>query len=201
MDLLMKWATASLAAWQERPFWPGTDGGPGANDHRDAYEREVAREPPGDPLPDGPHRQVAVAILSYRVFPPEVVTGVLRRAPVEVGDTVGIRYHLGPIDLFFAARVIERFDARAGERWRTGFTYRTLVGHPELGEETFSVEKDVRSGAVIAALRSWSRPGTRLARIARPIVRRLQISASERALDHLGQAGRGASSPASVSTV
>jgi uncharacterized protein (UPF0548 family) len=185
MQLLIRSAAVSLARWQKRPFWPGTDGGPGAGDYRDAYEREVAREPSGEPLPDGPFRRVALAILSYRIFPPEVVTGVLRRAPVEVGDTVGIRYHWGPIDLFFAARVIERFDERAGDQWRAGFTYRTLVGHPELGEETFSVAKDLRSGVVIAALRSWSRPGTTLAKIARPIVRRLQISASKRALDHL----------------
>jgi hypothetical protein len=185
MQLLRRSAAASLAAWQARPFWPGTDAGPGARDHRDVYEREVAREPPGEPLPDGAHRRLARAILSYRVFPPELVSGVLQRAPLEIGDTVGIRYHLGPIDLFFAARVVARFDERAGERWRTGFTYRTLVGHPELGEETFCVEKDLANGAVIVALRSWSRPGTRLAKIGRSIVRRLQIDASERALDQL----------------
>jgi uncharacterized protein (UPF0548 family) len=185
MQLLRRSAAASLDSWQQRPFWLGTAGGPGPADYQDAYEREVAREPAGEPLPDGPHRRIAAAITSYRVFPPDLVTGVLRRAPVEVGDTVGIRYHLGPIDLFFAARVIDRFDGPSGEQWRTGFTYRTLVGHPELGEETFCVEKDLRSGAIVAALRSWSRPGTRLAKLGRVVVRHLQISASERALDHL----------------
>jgi uncharacterized protein (UPF0548 family) len=175
----------SLDAWERRAFSPGADAGPRNGDHRDAYEREVAHEPPGDPLPDGPHRKLAAAILGYRVFPPQLVTGVLRRAPVDVGDTVGIRYHFGPVDLFFAARVIARFDERAGGWWRTGFTYRTLVGHPELGEETFSVEKELATGVVIVALRSWSRPGTRLARALRPIVRRLQVTASARALDHL----------------
>jgi len=29
----------------------------------------------------------------------------------------------------------------------TGFTYRTLAGHPEWGEETFGVEKHMTSGA------------------------------------------------------
>jgi uncharacterized protein (UPF0548 family) len=189
MQLLLRSGVARLEAWEGRDFWPGTDCGPAGDDHRDIYEREVAREAPGEPSPGGAHRRVAAAILGYHVFPPATVTGVLRRSPVEIGDTVGIRYHFGPIDLFFAARVVERFDERRGELWRTGFTYRTLVGHPELGEETFCVEKQLQTGVVLAALRSWSRPGTPLARCFRPIVRRLQIDASRRALDHLAAAG------------
>jgi uncharacterized protein (UPF0548 family) len=75
-------------------------------------------------------------------------------------------------------------------KWRTGFTYRTLVGHPELGEETFSAEKELESGRVRASLRAWSRPGTALARAFAPIARRLQLHASARALDHLERLAR-----------
>ena len=50
-------------------------------------------------------------------------------------------------------------DKRIDGVWHTGFKYRTLTGHPELGEETFSVEKDLATGSVVAALRSWSRAG------------------------------------------
>jgi len=62
-----------------------------------------------------------------------------------------------------------------GGTWRTGFTYRTLAGHPVAGEETFSVEKDLATGRVRVALRSWSRPASFLARAFRPIARRLQL--------------------------
>jgi hypothetical protein len=177
-----------LTTWEARPFWAGVLSGPQEGDHHAVYEREVARECPGDPEPTGPHRRLATLILGYEVFPTSWVTGLLRRNPVEVGDTVGIRYHFVPgIDLFFAARVTERFDECNGNVWRTGFTYATVAGHPEYGVETFSVEKDITTGKVIVALRSWSRPGTFLALLCPPWVRRQQVRASHAALDNLAR--------------
>ncbi len=180
-----------LADWEGRPFWPGTDRGPGPRDRRDAYEREVAVEAPGPPEPSGPHRRVAAAIFAYRIFPPRLVAGVLRREPLGAGDTVGIRFHLAPgLDLFFAARVIACLDGLEGGTWKTGFTYRTLLGHPELGEETFSVEKQVATGKISVALRSWSRPGTLLAMISSPLVRAFQVRASRAAVEELAAVAR-----------
>jgi hypothetical protein len=190
-------AAGKLEDWERRPFARGTEAGPAARDHRDRYERIVATEKPGDPEPGGPHQRIAAALLRYEIFPSHLVRGVLRRAPLQRGDTVGILYHT-PLfaDLFFAARVIDCFDERrdadATSIWHSGFTYRTLEGHPELGEETFSVETNRESGAIMVALRSWSRPGTQLARAFAPVVRRLQIHASHAALDHLQSIARGA---------
>ncbi len=151
----------------------------------DVYEREVAEEPPGEPVARGPQRRVAAAILRYSIFPPGLVEPIVRR-PIELGDTVGVCYRgLRAVRLFFAARVTEVFDEERDGWWRTGFTYRTLVGHPELGEETFASEKELATGRVRAALRSWSSPGTAVARTFAPVVRRLQVHASRRALDHL----------------
>lgn len=175
-----------LADWQGRPFPPTIEDGPRLRDRRDCFERLVAIESAGEPEPGGPHWRVARAIFAYEVFPPTLVSPVLARTPLEVGDTVGILYRLLPgLDLFFAARVLECFNEPADSVWRTGFKYRTLVGHPELGEETFSVEKDMASGAVVAALRSWSRPGTWLARLAAPYARWAQLRANHAALAHL----------------
>jgi hypothetical protein len=175
-----------LEAWEGRPFSLGAEQGPRPKDARGCYERVVARERPGPPEPAGPHRRVAEAILACRIFPLHLVAAVLRRPEVEVGDTVGISYHLIPgLDLFFGSRVIERFDGPEDGLWRTGFTYRTLEGHPVCGEETFSVEKDLETGLVVASLRSWSRPGIFLARAAMPLLRFLQRHASRAALDHL----------------
>jgi len=177
---------ASLETWACRGFSPTVELGPGARDHQDAYERVVATELPGPPIADGPHRRAAVAILGYDIFPPSVGRGVIARNPVEVGDTVGLRYRLAlGVEMFFASRVIERFDEQRGDTWHTGFTYRTLAGHPELGEETFSVEKNLTTGTVIVALRSWSRPGILLTKLTSPFARRAQRRSSEAAVDHL----------------
>ncbi len=187
-----------LERYENEPFSPGVEAGPGPRDNRDSYERFVATEAPGVPEPDGPFRRLADAVLGYQVFPSWLVNGVLRRTPVEVGDAVGIRYHFCPgFDFFFAARVYERFDEQAGEWWRAGFSYRTLRGHPETGEETFSVEKEMATGRVRVALRSWSRPGIFLAKLGYPLTRRIQKRASAAALDHLEEI---AHTPALVAT-
>jgi len=180
-----------LEDWRNRPFSPAVEQGPRAHDRRDRFECVVAVESPGEPEPEGPHRRVARAIFAYEVFPPAMVSPVLLRSPLEVGDTVGILLHFLPgLDLFCGARVVECFNEAREGVWRTGFKYRTLVGHPELGEETFSVEKDMTTGAVMAALRSWSRPGTWLTWLARPYLRYAQVRANRSALDHLGSVAR-----------
>lgn len=130
--------------------------------------------------------------MSFDVFPPWLVTPVLQRTPLDVGDTVALRYHFLPgIDLFFASRVIDRFDGPDGGLWRTGFRYRTLAGHPEFGEETFCVEKEMATGRVMAAMRSWSRTGTTLAWLGYPLVRRMQIRANRLAMAHLALVAQG----------
>lgn len=186
----------ALADWEHRPVAPDVARGPRPHDHRDAFERVVGREPPGDPLPDGPLRRAAASILAYRVFPAWLLTPLLRRVPLEVGETVGAVYHpLGPRagGILFASRVVRAFDEPTadGRAWRVGFTYQTLEGHPELGEETFSAEKDLTTGEVLVALRSWSRPGLAIGRALRPLVRLLQVRANDAALVALARAARG----------
>jgi uncharacterized protein (UPF0548 family) len=177
-----------LESWEREQWSEGVVHGPQPGDARDVYERVVARERAGLPEQNGPFRRIAEAILRYDIFPPWMATPVIRRAPVQVGDTLGLRYHFFfGVDIFFASKVIERID----EPSRVGFTYRTLDGHPETGEETFSVEKDMTTGEVTAALRSWSRPGMLWTRLARPLARRIQVRASNAALDHLQRVGLG----------
>ena len=175
-----------LARWEALPDSAAVALGPQPGDRRDCFERVVAVEPPGEPLTDGPFRRVADAILEYRVFPPWLVQGVLRRTPIQAGDTVGILFLFTPgIDLFCAARATATFDECRDGLWRTGFTYRTLDGHPELGEETFAVEKRLATGEVTVSLRSWSRPGTWLTRMGRPVTRLCQVHANRAAVRHL----------------
>jgi hypothetical protein len=182
------------------PFSPGVEQGPRPGDRGDSYERVVAQEATGEPEPDGPYRRLARAVRAYEIFPPQLVSGVLRRAPIEAGDTYGICYHFFPgVDLFFGGRATASFDGPANGVWRAGFTFRTLRGHPELGEETFYVEKDAATGAVRVGLLSWSRPGLWLTRLASPYARWVQVRACHAALDHLERTAKQAPAPATIS--
>jgi uncharacterized protein (UPF0548 family) len=184
MDILL--GAPDLAKWEARPIWPAIAEGPRERDPRDRHRRDVAVEPPGEPVPRGPFERAAAAIMRFDVFPPRVITGVLRRTPVDIGDTVGARYRgFRVFDVFFAARVIATFRGALGELHRAGFTYQTLVGHPELGEETFCVEKHLPTGRVSVELSSWSRPAILVSRALSPLVRRLQLRGGRSALDHL----------------
>jgi uncharacterized protein (UPF0548 family) len=193
MDVLLLGRRPRLESWEARGFAAGAALGAREGDRRDAYEREVGREPPGAPVGEGPFRRAAAAILRFDVFEPSRIAPVIRRAPLAVGDTVGICYRFAPgVALFFASRVIRRFDEERQDMLvRTGFEYRTLAGHPELGEETFSVEKDIATGAVTVALRSWSRPGLPVTRAFAPLLRSIQVGASHGALDHLARIAGG----------
>ncbi len=84
----------------------------------------------------------------------------------------------------------ERFDGEEGGVWRTGFSFRTVAGHPMLGEETFCVEKDLGTGTVTVVLQSWSRPGSWLTRRGLWVLRWVQTRASRAALDHLQRLAR-----------
>jgi hypothetical protein len=190
MSLLFPWLgdEPDLKGWECRGFSPGTKSGPKEGDRRDAYERVLGMERPGEPEPDGLHRRVAASILSFDVFPETMVTPVLHRMPIEEGDTVGCRFHaVKGVDFFFAARVIARCDSLTGGAWRTGFTYRTLDGHPLAGEETFAVEKDVVTGQVRISITSWSRPEILLARAFYPVARWLQVRGGRAMLGHLAR--------------
>lgn len=54
-----------------------------------------------------------------------------------------------------------------------GFAYGTLEGHPESGEESWVVEKR-SDDSVWIVIRSFSRPSTRLYRLAGPVLRQVQ---------------------------
>lgn len=186
MDWLWRNAAADLTRWEAKPFSAGVELGPQPGDKRDNHERFIGVEAAGPPEPNGSARRLAEAIARFDIFPGDLLTSVLRRSPVDIGDTIGLRYPLVPgLHLVFAARVVDRFETSDEQTWRSGFTYRTLAGHPACGEETFVVEKDLATGKVTAALRSWSRPGILIARLTYPIMRMLQLRAARAALDHL----------------
>lgn len=180
--MFLAWFVAEdLTTWERRPLAPGTLAGPQDYSFRDLHRRIVAVESPGRALSDGPFALLAEAIRRYDIFPPRLGRGVVRR-PVQVGDVVGLRYYLLPgVHLFFASRVYEVFH----DHQRSGFSYETLSGHPEAGQETFAVTKDPDSGAVSVSLKAWSHLTHPWPRWLSPLTRPLQVGAGRAALDHL----------------
>lgn len=191
MKVLFFRQSPRLEDWKDRPFSRGVTDGSRPSDHFDRHEGVIGREPPGPPLEDGPYLRVRRAILDYRIFPEKLAVPVVERTPLQVGDVLGLRYPLFPfIAIFFASKVIDLIDEQQEERVRHGFTYRTLEGHMMLGEETFLVEKDLRTGEVKASLEAWSRPNHWLTRIGYWYARWCQLQAGRRAIRNLQLIGK-----------
>lgn len=97
--------------------------------------------------------------------------------PVELGATVIIVLRWGPVTVLAPDRIVAVLD----EPRRFAFAYGTLPGHPERGEESFTVEH-LASDVVRVIIRVQAKAGTAPARAAAPLVRRLQGVALQRYL-------------------
>ncbi len=88
--------------------------------------------------------------------------------PVEVGRTVVLGAGR-PWSLVVPCRVVWT----VAERREHGFAYGTLPGHPECGEESFVLTLD-QVDALWLTVTAFSRPGSRLLRLAGPLNRTTQ---------------------------
>jgi uncharacterized protein (UPF0548 family) len=147
-------------------------------------------------LGEGEHCFAAAceAVRRWRQFDLGWVTLEPANAPLEIGTMVATRTRLCGLWWLNACRVVAVEDgATAGEGGvrNFGFTYATLEGHVERGEERFRVEID-GDGTVWYELAAVSRPGHWLTRLAYPWVRRHQ---RRFALDSLAAMGRATTEP------
>jgi uncharacterized protein (UPF0548 family) len=85
------------------------------------------------------------------------------------GETCLVTFGTPFLALAAPCRVTRVLD----EARRFGFTYATLPGHPEEGEESFVVEMDVLDD-VRFTIEARSRPGSALVRATAPVNRRVQ---------------------------
>lgn len=98
-----------------------------------------------------------------------------------VGAEVQLGFGVGPLRLTAGCRVVEVVDTPQ----RRGFTYGTLAGHPEVGEESFLVEHRA-DGRVVGRVIAFSRPGRWFTRLAGPVGLLLQRRTARRYLAALG---------------
>lgn len=103
--------------------------------------------------------------------------------PLRAGSVVLMRWGPGPLSVRIPCRVLEVVD----EPTRRGFSYGTLPGHPEAGEEQFVLER-LADGRLRLTISAVSRPASALARLGGPLARAAQALMTRRylrALDRL----------------
>lgn len=145
------------------------------------------------PLPAGYHHLSVERRVGARTSYDTAVTHVLgwglqrgaglRVDPSLAPATVGLRTVLGLGPLRAPVEVVGVLD----EPDRGGFAYGTLPGHPECGEELFSVER--RPDGTWIVIRAFSRPGRWFTRLAGPVGRLTQRAITRRYLGSLGPPG------------
>jgi uncharacterized protein (UPF0548 family) len=144
------------------------------------------------PLPDGYHHVHKSAVIGrgrprFEDAAEKVMRwGMLRGAGVRVEASsevaaVGSEVLVGLGPLRAPCRVVYVID----ETDRRGFAYGTLPGHPESGEELFSVRYDAGTGEVYAEVVAFSRHGTWWSRLGSPVTSLAQRIITERYLTAL----------------
>lgn len=96
---------------------------------------------------------------------------------VELDAVAVLRLGWGPLNVTAPVRMVYLID----EPDRKSFAYGTLAGHPESGEESFTVELH-GDDAVTFTIAAFSRPKSFLARVASPLTRAIQSGITNRYL-------------------
>jgi uncharacterized protein (UPF0548 family) len=123
------------------------------------------------------------AIRAWRMFDLGWVELVDPTTAIHAGTTVAVLIHAFGLWSLNATRIVYVID----EPDRFGFAYGTLPDHAECGEERFLVER-ASDGRVDFDLLVYSHPHQWPARIARPIVRKLQKRFGAGSLDAMHRA-------------
>ena len=126
-----------------------------------AFERAV----------DGLRRWQAHIRAGVRVAPEDV--------DIEVGATVAVAVRVAFLTAVAPCRIVYVLE----EADRFGFAYGTLAGHPERGEESFTVSR--AGDRVTFDVTAFSRPASALARLGAPVGRAVQKAVTRRYLTGL----------------
>ncbi len=118
------------------------------------------------------YRAACQAIRQWRMFPREWTEVSPESDALSVGENVAVAARAFGVWWLNACRIVSLTDETHPAR-RFGFTYVTLPGHVEQGEEEFLVEWDA-DDRVWYQIRAVSRPRYWLVWLAYPLARRLQ---------------------------
>lgn len=135
-------------------------------------------------LPNADFAACADALLHWKVHAGAGLHVAASSLEVAVGEVVVLTLGFGRIGLPAPCRVLAVVD----EPTRRGFTYGTLSGHPEAGEESFMLERR-GDGSVEFTVEAISRPASLLAKVGGPFTRRIQSATTNRYLRAAGRLG------------
>jgi uncharacterized protein (UPF0548 family) len=132
--------------------------------HIDDYATELPGENPGPPHPHGAWKAACDVLLNYEFPDPDLITGIFV-PDVPLADRIMVlRARFLVFQFMFGVRIgdvidEEREDPAKGRARVWGFSYRTLEGHFEMGEITFTIWKFLETGAVEFRIHAYSKTG------------------------------------------
>lgn len=112
------------------------------------------------------------ALREWKMFPSDWVEIVPHQPPIQVGQVVAVVARVFGLWWTNACRIVAVIDEHEPNR-RFGFTYATLPGHVEMGEETFVIEWDDKDN-VWYEIHAISRPNYWAVKLAYPLARQMQ---------------------------
>ncbi len=128
------------------------------------------------------------ALRRWDQFPIELVGIHPKNAPLVAGTVVALSAHAGGFHADLACRIVEVIEESSTELRRFGFSYATIEGHVERGEELFLIEHDLTSDSVTYRVRAVSGPAHPVAWIVQPWIRSVQVDFGRRSAAALRKA-------------
>lgn len=125
------------------------------------------------------YRKVGYALMHWEVNSEAGFFVQPQHLSVREGERVGVVLGVAP---FIGVSAICEVVAVIAEGNRTGFAYGTLPGHPQRGEESFVLEHR-EDDSVVMVVTAVSKPEAWYVKLAGPLARSKQSSATKRYLD------------------
>jgi uncharacterized protein (UPF0548 family) len=127
----------------------------------DRYQRQLGREPSGDPVHGGPWSIASELSVSYAFVDPSIVRAIYDPSePLEL-RTLLLEVQFWGLRIYVGVRVGAVYDVQRTERGRPvrvrGWGYDTLAGHFEQGRICYEVCKRLDTGAVDFRIEALSR--------------------------------------------
>lgn len=135
--------------------------------HEDSGAVLIGREPPGDPVPDGPWQTACALTARYEFADPAILRAVYGAESPILDRNMLMEGHFFGLRFYFGVRITHVFDETRGRERVWGWAYETLQGHLEQGRIDFEVIKNLATGAVGFRVAGYARPS----RLPNPLVR------------------------------
>lgn len=125
----------------------------------DGTDAEVASEPQGPPLADGPFARARQALINYDFSDPSIVMGHFDPTTPLPGRNILLELKVLGLRFLCGARVHEVREEQEHGTTHFGFRYDTLQGHMEQGYEWFLLTKDHETGGIHFRIQAHWRMG------------------------------------------